>query len=156
MLADELFGFQVRIFSSHKSPSVRYQAQIMKNTLGMDIDVLPPIDHEAFVKIFSKARIYVGLSETDGLSTSMVEAMQVGAFPIQSQNSAASFFIQDAETGFIVDPWDIEAIRDAVLTGITDSRMIDIAATHNANRILSAYSRSIGIMKISELYASEH
>lgn len=154
--ASELTGFRVRVFSSHKSPSVNYQTQIMRNTLGIDIDVLPQMDHEKFLNVYSDARIYIGLSETDGLSTSMVEAMKFGAFPIQSQNSAAGEFLENSKTGFIVDPWDIDSIRHAIHTALSDGELIDSAAEKNRDKILSAYSRSVGLQRMKELYAKEN
>jgi hypothetical protein len=40
----------------------------------------------------------------------MVEAMSAGAFPIQSENSAASEFLIHEVLGCIVDPWNLEKI----------------------------------------------
>jgi hypothetical protein len=53
------------------------------------------LTHREILDLFSKSRLYVGVSLSDGLSTSAIEAMAMGAFPIQSSTSCASeWFIE--------------------------------------------------------------
>jgi len=46
------------------------------------INIVPPTNHAAILDLFGVARVYLGVSVTDGISTSMLEAMAMGAFPI--------------------------------------------------------------------------
>jgi hypothetical protein len=53
------------------------------------------LTHAEILDLFSESRLYVGVSLSDGLSTSAIEAMAMGAFPIQSSTSCASeWFIE--------------------------------------------------------------
>ena len=146
-------SYTVKIFSSEKSPSVRFQAQIMKTREKINIELLPRMSHVDFLGEFEEARIYIGLSETDGLSTSMVEAMDLGVFPIQSKNSAANDFIENGKTGFVVDPWDIPAVTKAIKTAILENELVESAAVINSAKIAKSYNWNVGIDILRNLYS---
>jgi glycosyltransferase involved in cell wall biosynthesis len=151
-VGDKLNVYNVKVFSSEKSPSVRSQAQIMKRKMNIKIELLPRMSHLEFLRQFEESRIYIGLSETDGLSTSMVEAMEFGAFPIQSKNSAANIFIENGENGFIVDPWDIPAITNAIKTALRENELVNTAAVINSERIRKLYNWNAGVEILRNLY----
>jgi glycosyltransferase involved in cell wall biosynthesis len=48
----------------------------------------------------------VGHSLSEGISTSMLEAMAMGAIPIQTCTSCADEWIINGEAGFLVEPND--------------------------------------------------
>jgi glycosyltransferase involved in cell wall biosynthesis len=149
---EEVKKFKVRIFSAAKSPSVALQANRLQSLFGYDIKLLPKLSHTEFLKIFCESRIYIGLSESDGLSTSMVEAMANGCFPIQSINSAAPHFIQDGVSGFVVDPWDISRIKEAIQIALTSDKLVDAARITNRRVILEKYNWNSGVNRIKQLY----
>ena len=149
---EEVKSFKIRVFSATKSPSVVLQSNRMKVLLGLDIEVLPRISHDEFLEIFKKSRIYIGLSESDGLSTSMVEAMTYGCFPIQSINSAAPLFIEDGVSGFVVDPWDIQKIRESIRISLTNNKLLEKAQITNQEVIRKKYNWKTGLCRIEELY----
>ena len=118
----------------------------------MSINLLPRIKHDELMEYFRDSRVYIGMSISDGLSTSMVEAMANGAFPIQSENSAAAEFVEHGVTGMILNPWDVDAISDAIRTSLLDDFMVDKAAIKNAETINLQYSLELGKSRISNLY----
>jgi len=63
---------------------------------------------------YGRARIYIGLSISDAISTSLLEAMVMGAFPIQSCTACADEWIEDGKSGFIVPPEDPHVIAEAI------------------------------------------
>lgn len=149
---EEVKKFKVRIFSAAKSPSVALQANRLKNLFGYDIELLPKLSHAEFLRMFCESRIYIGLSESDGLSTSMVEAMANGCFPIQSMNSAAPHFIQDGVSGFVVDPWDISRIKEAIHIALTSDKLVEGARAMNQRVIHDKYNWDSGVNRIKQLY----
>jgi glycosyltransferase involved in cell wall biosynthesis len=82
----------------------------------------------------------------------LVEAMAAGAFPIQSANSAGKDFIVNGVNGFLVDPWNIESIKDSIIAAITQSSLVDQASTLNIEILQEKYSSEDGIQKLRELY----
>jgi hypothetical protein len=49
-----------------------------------------PIPQLELYSYFKRARIYLGVSESDGISTSFLEAISFGAYPIQTNTSCAN------------------------------------------------------------------
>jgi glycosyltransferase involved in cell wall biosynthesis len=152
-IASKLLDYEVVIYSA--SDSVRIQAELFSFETSVKTRILPRLTHEMLLEEFGKSRIYIGLSTTDGLSTSMVEAMSRGCFPIQSENSAASIFLTDAHTGFIVDPWDISDIAIKIEIALTDDNLVDNAVEANLEKLKQEYNYEEGIRIIQNLYVSK-
>ena len=81
---------------------------------------------------YGKARAYVGLSISDAIPTSLLEAMVTGAFPIQSNTGAAGEWVVDGESGIIVPPEDPEVVAAAIRRAVSDDALVDRAAEVNA------------------------
>ena len=63
-----------------------------------------PISHEQLMQEFERSAIYLGLSRSDGLSTSFLQALTTGAYPIQSNTSCASEFLELGAIGSVIEP----------------------------------------------------
>ena len=61
------------------------------------------LGHDQLLKLFAESSVYVGMSKTDGISTSMLEAMSQGAVPIQSSTACTNEWFVDGESGISVD-----------------------------------------------------
>lgn len=149
--SDVVRDFEILVFSA--SDSILAQVELIKSEFGLKITIIKRIPHAELQDIFRKSRLYIGMSISDGLSTSMVEAMAAGTFPIQSPNSAAGDFLEDKKSGFIVDPWDFDGLGEAIRIALTDATLVDAAAEINAAKLASHYSYSEGVNKIKSLYS---
>ncbi len=76
--------------------------------------------------------MYIGLSISDGISTSMLEALVMGAFPIQSYTACADEWLIHGQTGLIVPPEETPAVAAAIHRALTDDALVDQAAERNA------------------------
>ena len=152
-IAPILLDYEVVIYSA--SDSVKIQAELFSFETSVKTRILPRTSHEILLEEFGKSRIYIGLSITDGLSTSMVEAMSKGCFPIQSENSAAGLFLRDSHTGFVVDPWNISDIAHKVESALTDDDLVNNAVEANIEKLQQEYSYTEGIRIIQNLYHDE-
>ncbi len=85
-----------------------------------------PILHNTMLEEFSRSRIYIGASKSDGVSTSFLEALATGAFPIQTSTSCAGEWVESGARAGIVQPkkaaieeklkqvlYDFETLREA-------------------------------------------
>jgi len=153
VLGGYLSNFKIYIFSADKSPAVKIQAELLSTRHNLSIQILGKIDNSDLMEYFKRSRAYVGVSISDGLSTSMVEAMIHGTFPIQSVNSAAHHFIDNGINGFIVDPWDIDSIVDAIKISLSDDLLVDNASKINTDIINKNYNLQSGIEKMRKLYS---
>lgn len=150
LIEEYLSGYKIRIFSA--STPVQLQADYMKNNSSLDIEVIKRTSSEEIKNFFSQSRIYIGLAISDGLSTSMVEAMEHGAFPIQSVNSSAGIFIKNGSSGYIVDPWDVAGIANCIKRALENDQLIDTAAIENLDSLGEKYNYETGINLLRELY----
>lgn len=146
----ELTNFSFKVFSASKS--VKQKSKQMRKKLGIDIDVLPRMPKTKLMEYFREARVYLGLALSDGLSTSMVEAMSNGAFPIQSKNSAAPDFLVNEVTGGVVDPNDLQEISRLLRMALTDNELVDQAALSNFEVLKAKYEWETGVSKLAEVY----
>ena len=62
--------------------------------------------------IFRSARIYIGLSRSDGISTSFLEALTTGTYPIQSDTSCAQEWVAKGVIASIVRLDKEEILRE--------------------------------------------
>jgi len=146
----DLTNFKFEVFSASKS--VKQKIKQMRKGLGISIAVLPRMPKTKLMEHFGAARVYLGLALSDGLSTSMVEAMTYGAFPIQSQNSAAPEFLVNKVTGGVVDPLDIREVSNLLEMALLNNKLVDHAALANLEVLQDKYNWEIGITKMAEVY----
>ena len=102
--------------------------------------------------LFAQARIAISLAVSDGLPGALVEAMQAGAFPIQSENSAADKFLVHGINGFVVNPWNLELIQELLQKAITEDEVVDKAKELNKEVLKQKYSYNVGVTKLRSLY----
>jgi glycosyltransferase involved in cell wall biosynthesis len=105
--------------------------------------------------LFSQARVAIGVGISDGLPGALVEAMENGAFPIQSQNSCADLFIDNGVNGFIVDPWNLDEIKLAIKKSLEDDLLVDDAQIANPAKLESVFSWELGVNRLRSLYTDD-
>lgn len=130
LCADLLGSHQVAVFSA--SADVEIAARLVSSRTGVPIDLIPLCSHDDMLRQYGKARVYLGLSISDAISTSLLEALTMGAFPIQSCTACAEEWIRDGHTGFIVPPEDPQPVAVALRRALTDDALVDSAAAANA------------------------
>lgn len=124
-----VYGYQVAIYNV--SPEVEIAAELFEQETNIPITVIPKSTHTEILKWFGQARLYIGLSISDGISTSLLEAMIMGAFPIQSCTSCADEWIEDGKTGIIVPPEDTDIVEQAIRQALLDNELVNLATEEN-------------------------
>ena len=101
---------------------------------------------------FGHARMYIGLSISDAISTSLLEAIMMGAFPIQSDTSCADEWIVHGKNGFIVAPEDPVVVAEAIKKALQDNDLVNTAASMNDQIAQSRLDNSIIKFQVIEMY----
>lgn len=96
-IRDALSGFQIIFFST--SFVVRFLVSISPIKQMTTCLSKGSKSHEEMLSLMSQARIYIGISKTDGISTSALEALSRGAFPIQTSTSCLDEWVRNGVTG---------------------------------------------------------
>ena len=130
-LVDCLTGYEVIVYSA--DPKARRLARTIGKQSGLSIKSFGrgQITHQNLLKIFDSARIYIGVSLSDGISVSLQEAMVCGAFPIQTNTSCADEWIVNGKSGYIVSPDDHAGLVKSIKVALEDDALVDKAAQIN-------------------------
>jgi glycosyltransferase involved in cell wall biosynthesis len=138
--ADRLGGYEVWIYSA--TPDVAVAAELFMQSTGVRVVLLPKgTPHRDILSRHGRARISIGLSISDAISTSLLEAMAMGSFPIQSWTACADEWIEDGRTGLLVPPDDPEAVEAAIRRALSDDGLVDRAAEENLRVTASRLDR---------------
>jgi hypothetical protein len=86
------------LLNKSKNLRVAFPNQVVIYTVREKIPRYQILDY------LSKSRIYIGASRSDGISTSFLEALCLGAFPIQTDTSCANEWIELGFFGSIIQP----------------------------------------------------
>lgn len=128
-------GFSVAVYLAKED--VRIAAERMALKTGLRVEIIPSCSHEEMLRLHGRSRVSVGLSISDGLSTSALEALVMGAFPVQSNTSCLTELLGDKETALMVPSEDPAAVAAAVQRAVTDDALVDRAVAFNDQVIAS-------------------
>ena len=127
---DLLDGYSVAIYSA--SPDVEIAAELFTDETGIPTKVIPKnTQHQEMLSLHAQARISIGLSISDAISTSFLEAIVMGSFPIQSCTACVGEWVEHGVSGMIVPPEDSDVIEIAIRRALSDDRLVDEASDIN-------------------------
>jgi hypothetical protein len=150
--ADLLNGYRILIYSSHTA-DVIISAKLFSKKTGIESEIVPVnTPHEKILSLHGQARISIGLSITDAISTSLLEAMVMGSFPIQSETSCANEWFKDGTTGILVPPEDPEIIEKAIRKALTEDDLVNNAAELNYAELFKRLERIKVKKEVIEMY----
>ena len=148
--AAQLEGYRIVLFSVSDEP--RRRAHELQRAGVLDTEVIDWATHEQILTRFGEARLYMGISISDAISTSALEAMAMGAFPIQTNTSCCDEWFKDGEGGFIVPPDDFDVICEKFDRALTDDTLVDRAAELNWQTVQTLLDKNIIASKAVEFY----
>lgn len=128
---DALQGYEIAIHLP-SGMDVAIAAELVSQDIGIPIQLVPHSPHDRMLELMGRARVHIGLSISDAASTSMLESLVMGAFPIQSCTACADEYFVDGESGLLVPPEDPHAVAEALRRALTDDALVDRAAEMNA------------------------
>jgi len=152
LCADVLKGYRIAVYLL---PNEYYPLmEVISHKTGVPIDIIPESPHDTILKLHGQARISIGLSVSDAISTSMLEAIIMGSFPIQSYTACADEWIVDGQTGLLVDPEDPNSVAQALRTALLDDKLVDEAAEINLQTAERRLDRRQLDQQLIEMYRS--
>lgn len=145
-------GYKAIIYCG--SHDVAIAAELVTQATGFQIEMQPPSPHEEMLRLHGRARVSMGLAISDGASTSFLEALAMGSFPVQSCTASADEWITDGESGLIVPPEDPEIVAQAIRRAVTDDDLVDRAAVINARTVRDRLGYDHVRNQVVEAYAN--
>ena len=146
-----LAGYQIEV--SLVSAPAREWVERIRRELDLDIWISPYLDdHDHAIERLAEARAVVGIGISDGISTTLLEAMAVGTLPIQSSTACADEWVEHGRSGFIVSPHDTRAIAEAIIRAVTDDALVDDAAMINLDTVKARWSSKANGAEVWKIY----
>jgi glycosyltransferase involved in cell wall biosynthesis len=137
---DHLNGRVIEIFSAEPG-AIRAAREFLK-PLGIKyiLHKKGRLSHPEVLELLRRSDLYIGLSRSDGLPSSMLEAMSQGAFPIQTATACVDGWIQHEVNGYVVADVTPQAVSRLVTKALSDRRMLESARKLNYDIISRRYS----------------
>lgn len=136
---DDDIANQIKSFSSEVRQRIRVST------------IKKKLEHDALLTEFQKSRIYIGCSNSDGISTSFLESIVTGAFPIQSDTSCANEWVLKGFRASII-PLDSSRLWESIVDAVENDLIVDQAFEQNQNLALIYLSKSEIQKKALEFY----
>lgn len=129
---------------AHEFPDINFFFYSVTKDILLMIRDLPPtlrnrirvamvqdrLSQERIMSEFFKSRIFIGCSESDGISTSFLQSLVAGAYPIQTNTSCASEWVTRGAIGSIIS-LDSSELFEKVRESLLNDQLVDDAATAN-------------------------
>jgi glycosyltransferase involved in cell wall biosynthesis len=96
---------------------------------------------------FANSRFYIGASRSDGISTSFLEALALGAYPIQTNTSCGNEWVEKGFHAHLIEP-----SKDAIYQAMIDiSRYPDLEERRLKNKALASKFLSFEGIKLDSI-----
>jgi glycosyltransferase involved in cell wall biosynthesis len=149
--ADVLKHYSIVIYAA--GPDVVMAAELFTDKTGVSVTILPSgTPHHEILSFHAQARISIGLSISDAISTSLLEAMVMGSFPIQSCTACADEWVQHGVSASIVPPEDSAVIETAIRTALADDDLVNRASQINWQVAQTRLDRALLKGKAIQMY----
>ncbi|WP_237702570.1 glycosyltransferase [Bizionia argentinensis] len=128
-IEDKLKDFRVIVFGADDQFHKAY-AKIKDVDF---IEVKGQMPHVEVITLMGQSLIYVGNSISDGMPNTLLEAIIMGAFPIQSNPGGASAeIIKDNVNGLLINkPESVKEIEEKVIVAISNRMLVNEAYLYN-------------------------
>ncbi len=142
LLKKELKNYKIIVFSADKQVINFEKKHKLSDHLNLSVySRNRNLPHLEIMKLMGESLIYIGNSISDGIPNTLIEAIIMGAFPIQSNpGRATEEILTDKENGLIINDTDnIEEIKNHVLKALSNSKLIEKAFIINQMEIKRNY-----------------
>lgn len=119
-MSEELRGWRIVVFSANFQV-LRLAKRIAKRTgLVIEAHGKGKLTRQEVLGILAESKIYIGISQSDGVSTTLLEAMAMGAFPVQTSTACCDEWFTDS--GITVDKIEVNTVEHAIKKAILMSQ----------------------------------
>ena len=121
--------------------------------LGPYVELVGHLSHEELASRLQAADIYISTVAWDGVSTSLLEAMACGVFPIVTDNVANRIWIQDGVNGYLVPYGDPQTLAERLLAAMDSPELRASARPINRQLVHSRASINTNMMQFEACWA---
>lgn len=134
-IAGSLDGYEIVLYSCNSETLRAAKGFAQRTGLAVTAHGKGTLPNSEVLAIFQRSVLYIGLSTSDGISASMIEAMANGAIPIQSDSSCCGEWLEDGVGGHLVRYHDVNRVSTLVLEILANQDWQQRAALANHDRL---------------------
>ena len=151
-IASDLSNFEIVVYSSDLK-SRRIARRVKKNS-GLIIQThrRKALTQVEMLNLFQSSRIYIGISESDGLSVSMLEAMATGLPVLATRHGGIPEAVTSGQDGLLVAENDAAALSEALSTITGDPALYEKFSRNAAESVREKFEQSRSIAKLEGFY----
>ncbi|KIA85255.1 glycosyltransferase [Flavobacterium sp. AED] len=151
-ITNDLFvNYEVVIFGAHQEviEFINFNKLPFK-TFGRN-----DLSQMELIKLMGKSILYIGNSISDGMPNTLLEAIIMQAFPIQSNpGNATAEIIENKKNGLLItDSSDINEIKEKIIFALTNLNLLKQAMTLNSEIAEQRLNYNHNQLKIEEIYS---
>ena len=114
LLETELEDLEVVVYSAERKTVNAIKSLPSKLAKKFTIYKKGELTHLQMLTLFGKARLYIGISESDGISTSLLESLSMGCFPVQTSTACTDEWFIDGFNGISVKTINEHSVAEAI------------------------------------------
>jgi glycosyltransferase involved in cell wall biosynthesis len=127
------------------------RAQVGELGLEDDVDLVGAVSLDRVGALLRESQVYVSASSSDGTSSSLLEALASGAFPVVSAIRANERWVTDGETGLLFTPGDSGALERALERALGDEPLRRAASAVNRDLVEREGNQAITMERLARL-----
>lgn len=141
LIKDKLHEYDIKVFAAN-TKVFNYVNNSELSVLG-NLTIYGQLCHTEILKIMGESYIYIGNSISDGMPNTLLEAIIMGAFPIQSNpGGATAEIIENGRNGLLIqDPESPEDIAQTILRALNNRELIREGINYNNRNIKPGLER---------------
>jgi glycosyltransferase involved in cell wall biosynthesis len=148
---DLLVNYEVVVFGAHQEviDFIHYHKLPFK-TFGRN-----DLSQMELIKLMGKSVLYIGNSISDGMPNTLLEAIIMQAFPIQSNpGNASAEIIENNENGLLIDDSsDLNEIKEKIIFALTNLQLLKQAMILNNEIAEQRLDYGLNKLKIEGIYS---
>jgi glycosyltransferase involved in cell wall biosynthesis len=110
-----------------------------------------PVPQERVADELRDGDVYVSAALSDGTSSSLLEAMATGLFPVVTRHPANEAWVEHGRNGLLFEPGDPAALAGALARACGDERLRDRARAENPGRIAAEADLEQSMLRMEAL-----
>ncbi|MCL7753187.1 glycosyltransferase [Polaribacter sp. Z022] len=135
LLLPELKSYKIVVFGAHQE-IINF---ILMNNLVFDVYSRNELSHFDIISLMGKSKIYIGNSISDGMPNTLLEAIIMGVYPIQSNpGGVTSEIIDNGINGLLINnPNDVSEIKYLIKRALKLDKKGDFEKARKINKKIS-------------------
>jgi glycosyltransferase involved in cell wall biosynthesis len=148
---DQLQHMKIVVYSCNFS--TKLAARRLQRRTGLSVKVYGKgeLSHTQMLELFRSAKIHVGISLSDAISTAVLESLASGAIPVQSATACVDEWF--CSGGVVVEDTQVSEIAKCILKGIQLADEGSDVWRENRESLRAKASRSVVTAGTSEFYS---